>query len=327
MKATVALLALAVGSQALVARTESCCTSITAYGGPGGLVGQLSDGQNRIGDHSLPTGQYCLGADGGFVDGQGRGCIFTPPTTQYQCDTGANATTGFSISCNGTISYHGQDTFWACPTGQNGGYNIYEEPIKNEPGCVAIWLEADSCHAECPAPPPATTPTPTPTPAACPAELTGSWQFPHLIVTVNSAEPDKAYGTQFNGTASGTISTIFNFDIPASYAGKECSIEFLFPTQDQLETSAYTYSPGMFNFAFLKGAATEETTSANAPEVVYNFGNFELKPGTATHIGQCPNGCAAGEKIAFSMSAVGAASLNYFQDYNPCPIGAYVTAQ
>lgn len=234
----------------------------------------------------------------GFVDGQGRGCIFTPPTTQYQCDTGANATTGFSISCNGTISYHGQvsrdwddsipgqlraDDAARTPSGPvppaktaattstrspsrtslavwpSGWYVGRESPHLQDLLTVLLtsFQEADSCHAECPAPPPAATPTPTPTPAACPAELTGSWQFPHLIVPVNSAEPDKAYGTQFNGTASGTISTIFNFDIPASYAGKECSIEFLFPTQDQLETSAYTYSPGMFNFAFLKGAATE----------------------------------------------------------------------
>lgn len=41
------------------------CFGLTAYGGPGGVVRQLSDGQNRIGDDSLPVGKYCLGSNGG----------------------------------------------------------------------------------------------------------------------------------------------------------------------------------------------------------------------------------------------------------------------
>jgi hypothetical protein len=31
--------------------------------------------------------------------------ILTPPTTQWQCDEGAQPTQGFELSCNGTISY------------------------------------------------------------------------------------------------------------------------------------------------------------------------------------------------------------------------------
>lgn len=58
------------------------CFGITAYGGPGGAVRQLSDGQNRIGDERLPVGKYCLGSNGGVVDAKSRGCILTPPTTQ-----------------------------------------------------------------------------------------------------------------------------------------------------------------------------------------------------------------------------------------------------
>ena len=81
-----------------------------------------------------------------------------------------------------------------------------------------------------------------------------SIQFPHLIVPINSTAPNKAYGTGYNSTASGTVSSIFNFDIPQSYAGKTCSLEFLFPTQDQLETSAYEFSgPGTFKVAISKG--------------------------------------------------------------------------
>lgn len=75
MKSILAALALAVGSQALVARDEACCFHLTAYGGPGGPVGQLADGQNRIGDKSLPEGEYCIGPNGGLTDGQGRGML------------------------------------------------------------------------------------------------------------------------------------------------------------------------------------------------------------------------------------------------------------
>ena len=81
---------------------------MTAYGGPGGDVGQLPDGQNRIGDTGLPEGQYCIGKYGGLTDSNGRGCILTPPTTQLQCDEGALPTRGFSIGGNGTISYKGE---------------------------------------------------------------------------------------------------------------------------------------------------------------------------------------------------------------------------
>lgn len=44
-----------------------CCFHLSASGGPGGDVGQLSDGQNRIGQANLPTpkARYCLGDDGG----------------------------------------------------------------------------------------------------------------------------------------------------------------------------------------------------------------------------------------------------------------------
>ncbi|XHG01963.1 hypothetical protein AWENTII_005329 [Aspergillus wentii] len=53
MKTLVTLVAFAAGTQALISRTASCCFHLTASGGASGSVGQLSDGQNRIGDKSL----------------------------------------------------------------------------------------------------------------------------------------------------------------------------------------------------------------------------------------------------------------------------------
>lgn len=124
------------------------------------------------------------------------------------------------------------------------------------------------------------------------------------------------------------MSSLYTFDIPTSYAGKTCSLKFLFPTQDQLETSAYEYSSsaGKFDFALMEGSATPETCYSSAPKVAYDFGTFTLKPGMALDIGSCPDGCPAGKQVSFWMSPVGDSSINYFQDFNPCPIGLYVTA-
>ena len=199
-----------------------------------------------------------------------------------------------------------------------GGYNIYSKPLEGQDTCIPIWLVADNCLPPPPPAPPAQSPPSSPVPAppaappqVCPAQLTGDWQFPHLIIPLDASHPNMPHKTQYNSTVGGQWSTIFNFDIPMSYAGKQCTLEFLFPTQDQLETSgklidkhglplgdgeltasflAFEYTPGKFQFAFLGGVATEQTSYANAPKVTYNFGEFQLKPGTATTIGSCPHG-------------------------------------
>ncbi|KAI7701648.1 hypothetical protein KC353_g15220, partial [Hortaea werneckii] len=434
--------ALAAAANAATLPQPKCCFGITAYGGPGGTVGQLGDGQNRIGQNNLPVpqGTYCLN-NGALTDNYGRGCIMTPPTGQFQCDVGAKPDKGFDIPCgNGTIIFKGSDTFWSCPTGDHGGWNLYDRPVEGQKKCQPVWLVADSCYSECPppSPPPAPktsstkmssstkvstttkmststkmtsttkktsssttkkssstkptpsiskststthalydlvqdqqlelpvpdfkqarddlvqdqqlelpvpdfkqarddliqdkklelpmpdfkqvcddlhangatcistrgsltlytpvpttssmtyacnpahsypngatcistmgsltlyTPMPTTTkpaqtslkptpqppmstkpanmPKGCPGKLRKDFEFPHQIIHINSAEPDKAYGNFFSGTMTSTISSMFNFDIPADAAGKTCSLEFMFPTQDQLETSAYTIS-------------------------------------------------------------------------------------
>ena len=81
--------------------------SLTAYGapasGPGGMVGQLVDGQNRINQTNLPIpkAKYSIDSTGrmfssssqthstqpltfhpDIYDSKKRGCILTPPTTQ-----------------------------------------------------------------------------------------------------------------------------------------------------------------------------------------------------------------------------------------------------
>ncbi|KAG9816487.1 hypothetical protein KCV05_g20465, partial [Aureobasidium melanogenum] len=424
MKSVYSTLGFALGASAatLVAR-DQCCFSLTAAGGKTGAVGQLSDGQNRIGQTSgLATGSatYCIN-NGGLTDENGRGCILTPPTTQFQCDVGASPTTGFAVNSNGDLTYNGSTQFYACATGDNGGYNIYTTTTSAQTGCVAITLSSGgkcagsngsgsssaasskpasssaasskpassapassapasskpassapassapasskptssapassapasskpaSSAPSAPAPsapasskPASSAPAPSapasPVPASsapagntvtvystsyvtvtncaagctpvasapasskpassapsapassgpasskpassapvapassapasskpassapassapasskpassapasgtsgnvCATTLTGAYQTPHAIIPVNKNSPSTSYGTQYDAYLSSSNSTIFNFDIPSSYAGKQCTVIFLLPNKSQL---------------------------------------------------------------------------------------------
>jgi len=145
-----------------------------------------------------------------------------------------------------------------------------------------------------------------------------------LIVPVDSANPNKAYGTSYNGQVTSTISTIFNFDIPASDAGKTCSLIFLLPLQSQLQTSSFTISgSGQIDFSMLGGVASQSTTFANAPAVKTDYGVTTVAPGNSYNIATFP--CPAGSAVSYELKSVGGTSLTYFQDYNPSPIGLYIT--
>jgi len=271
----------------------------------------------------LPAGKYSL-CGGVLTDSQGRGCILTPPTfvstnpilyghllivfsrTQFQCDAGAKPTYGFSISSSGQILYNGSGTFYACPTGDNGAYNIYTKSIQAK--CVVVTLTANGCAAP-PAPP-------KPAAPSCGYAL-NNFEFPHLLVPVNSASPNQAYGTQYFGQVTSTISSIYNFDIPPKDAGKTCSLVFLFPQQKDLQTSSFTFSgAGNIDFAKLSNVANQQTTYANQPSVATDYGVTKVAPGNQYTIASFP--CPANTAISFKLSSKDT-SLKYFQDYNPSP--------
>jgi hypothetical protein len=159
---------------------------------------------------------------------------------------------------------------------------------------------------------------------ACPADLHGEYQSPHLIIPVSSAEPNKAYGSSYNAYTSDVKSTIFNFDLPKSYEGKTCSLFFMLPNHEDLKTSNYTLSgSGTVHFDLLLSTATADTTNTNQPSKALHLNNFPLVAGTTYWIADHP--CPGGESVAFEMSASGV-DLEYFQDWNPSPIGLYIRA-
>lgn len=162
--------------------------------------------------------------------------------------------------------------------------------------------------------------------SACPADLKGNYEYPHLIIPVDSKQPNKAPGTSYFGTITNTTCTIFNFDIPTSYSGKTCTLAFLFPLQSQLETSSFTFSgQGKVEFSKLASPATQGTSYANQPAKAQSradLGSFTLAPGTSYSIASTT--CAAGQTVAYKLCGTGDLALHYFQDYNPSPIGLYI---
>lgn len=160
--------------------------------------------------------------------------------------------------------------------------------------------------------------------SSCPAALSGAYEFPHLIVPVDKSQPSKAYGTSYNGKFSSDISSVFNFDIPASYAGKTCSLVFLFPTQAQLKTSSFTLkSSGGVHVTKLNTVATPSTTYSNVGAGSEAGSVASVQPGNSYVVASGP--CAAGQAVSYKADATGGLDLEYFQNYNPSPIGMYVT--
>ncbi|TPX11133.1 uncharacterized protein E0L32_007994 [Thyridium curvatum] len=308
-----ALASLAALAQGLVIR-DGCTFHLDVDGTP---VGQVEGGQAKFGN-GLKATNFVINGDV-LSDGTGRGCWWTPPTKVLQCDAGQAPTSGFGIACDGTFSYKGQTQFFKCESG-DGLWNIYLEDGHGQ-NCGPISLRSDGCHADCAPPPPPPPPAPK-----CPVELTGSWEFPHLIVPVDSANPDKASGTSYDGNVSPTVSSIFNFDIPAGDAGKTCQLVFLLPKKEDLETSDYKLSgSGALDFVWLNGVANLQTTYNNAPGAKMDLGTVTVAPGNSYAIANFD--CPAGQTISFEIKEGGGADTNlwYFQDYNPSPIGLYIT--
>ncbi|QIX00265.1 hypothetical protein AMS68_005782 [Peltaster fructicola] len=195
----------------------------------------------------------------------------------------------------------------------------------NTPTTMLTAASSQTATPPAPATSSATTPA-TPSGSNCPTNLNGAYQYPHLIVPVDSSKPTTAFGTSYNGTVSSTVSTIFNFDIPQSYSGETCSLVFLFPQLNQLETSSYSFNDkGGISVAQLSSPATQQTTyNSISSESNANYGSISsLQRGNGYVVNTFS--CPAGQTVSYLFSGTGDISLNWFNDWNPSPLGAFIT--
>ncbi|KAI5922922.1 GPI anchored cell wall protein [Camillea tinctor] len=165
----------------------------------------------------------------------------------------------------------------------------------------------------------------------CPAYLTeGQYEFPHYMTQVSKSEPNLAFGPQYNGIFTpNDVSTVFSFDIPESRANDTCTLQFIFPRQEQLKTSSYAYE-GTGTFVF----TGYNPGNCPGPQTTYNnqpgngpfpqFPPIHMEPGYAYTIDVGPCSVGAGTCVA-GMTSTNDTYFSYFQDKDSCPIGIYTS--
>ncbi|KAK9802312.1 putative Ubiquitin 3 binding protein But2 C-terminal domain-containing protein [Seiridium cardinale] len=98
----------------------------------------------------------------------------------------------------------------------------------------------------------------------CSADLSGTNHYPSLMIPLDRANPDKPYGPTLYGQVSANASTLFNFDIPASDAGKSCKVFFSMPSLAALQSgqsgSYYFTGDGSVVFSQMGAMANPGTT-------------------------------------------------------------------
>lgn len=158
------------------------------------------------------------------------------------------------------------------------------------------------------------------------------WESPHLIVPVDSAHPNTAYGRSTFGEASATISSVFSFSIPAEDDVKTCTLVFLFPDRhdeiNDAKSSSNVTGSGEVEFSRLDGQSTVDaktTTQNSVSDVVHSYKKLTVARGNAYEIEKFA--CAGGQDVAVEMSSVPGSKteLRFLQDADSeCPLGLYI---
>ncbi|KAK3367632.1 hypothetical protein B0H63DRAFT_515449 [Podospora didyma] len=151
------------------------------------------------------------------------------PTTQFQCDKGKEPTTGFSITDDNTLTYHGSSKFFACPA-TDTEWNVYVSPDFGQAKCVPIALKADG---KCGTPPVKTSSCPVlPAPSTVTEKVRETvWStvtFTSNFTTVTTAtlkatETETVKATETETKYKTTTATTTATEIETKYKTLECS--------------------------------------------------------------------------------------------------------
>jgi len=158
---------------------------------------------------------------------------------------------------------------------------------------------------------------------ASPTELSGSYEYPHLIVPIDKSKPETALGAGYEGVISPTVSSLFNFDIPESYAGKTCNLVILFPDGSQQWHPTATFgNPGGITVQQLATPASTAMTYVNVPsgQIVGSVSHLEAGHGYTISTGPC----AAGKTLGYRIDSANGLNLQFFQSISP-PLGFFIT--
>ncbi|THW12189.1 hypothetical protein D6D24_06738 [Aureobasidium pullulans] len=147
-------------------------------------------------------------------------------------------------------------------------------------------------------------PAPSATPAGkCPLDLkAGAYEYPHAL-RVNGVNG-------YNITVNRDTKTDVVFDIPQADAGKTCNTYFSLPNTADLVTAAYSLS--LVDGAKINVSKDGKVVSSFTPE---SGKAYLIESGK----------CAAGQALTYTFSTGDSLTLNAFNDWNACALGAFVT--
>jgi len=92
-----------------------------------------------------------------------------------------------------------------------------------------------------------------------------------------------------------------------------------------LTTADYTFSgSGSLGCSELSSVADQKTSYSNAPAVAKDLGDLAIMPGNSYVV--ATGDCKAGTTQSIELSSKGGLSLHFFEDYNPSPLGLFMTS-
>jgi hypothetical protein len=161
--------------------------------------------------------------------------------------------------------------------------------------------------------------------------LPDGYLSPTLMVPVSATSPNATFGpTQMPIMTPNDICTIFNLEVPPSAVGKNCTLEFLLP--DQNDTFApYTYNGGghftFTGYAFGSGALLNTSfaqqppagPSPPTPPAVLSPGNSYI-----INVGSCGIQDGMDGLEVSGMLCSNDTTFSYLQSAESCPIGFFV---
>ena len=143
----------------------------------------------------------------------------------------------------------------------------------------------------------------------CPPDFNNAFEFPHLIINVDSSNPNNAPGTSYSSTVTSTVSSLFKFDVPSASAGKTCSLwQVLSPGDPSLSLT----TPKKINYSQLNGVVSQSTTWNNKPGELTNYGTTTLDPVKSYLVATFP--CPAGQAVSYMAKSVDGTTLSYFEN-------------
>ncbi|KAI0160616.1 hypothetical protein GGR57DRAFT_388671 [Xylariaceae sp. FL1272] len=208
-----------------------CSFHATCNGAVNASIGEKDSGQARAGSQ-VQASLFTWFGDS-FVDSNGKGCWWTPPTFTLQCDRNQAPDHGFQIACDGSMSFNGQTTFYECPTGVGDEVNIYLRPVSS--ACHEITIQADNCA------PPCSNGTPGPTTQQTQQTVQSSQQSTPMTGPPSSVTPFTVASVRTTPSTPGTSSLPVSSSLPTSpitVPGQGTTTTFLTSTQ-----TTTTYHP------------------------------------------------------------------------------------